>query len=286
MVYVWTGLTQAIGLKYYAIPGIDIPPDVGFQYIEPPEEQAFMRADEYDELIDDPTGFLYNVWLPRVSTDVSADRRSRPPIATTCRFVKGGMAMLQLLQRVRARRSRGCGTSPARSPPSPASSRRRSTSSPTSCAATSGLTMDMLTQPEKVLAACEALMPHLLHVALSHGRPERATCPSASGCTAAACRSSRRSSSRRTTGPRCKPIIEELWKHGHQTLFYAEGKWNAPPGSTSPNCPTGASSTTATRTTSSRSTSKLDHKFCLSGGIPNDLLSYGTPDEVRACCRR
>ncbi len=25
MVYVWTGLTQAIGLKYYAVPGIDLP---------------------------------------------------------------------------------------------------------------------------------------------------------------------------------------------------------------------------------------------------------------------
>lgn len=22
-----------------------------------------------------------------------------------------------------------------------------------------------------------------------------------------------------------KPIIEELWRQGHQTLFYAEGDW-------------------------------------------------------------
>lgn len=36
MVYVWTGLTQAIGLKYYAVPGIDVPADTGFQYREPP----------------------------------------------------------------------------------------------------------------------------------------------------------------------------------------------------------------------------------------------------------
>jgi len=67
MVYVWTGLTQAIGLKYYAVPGIDIPPDFGFQYLEPPEEKAFMKPDEYDQLIADPTAFLYQVWLPRVS---------------------------------------------------------------------------------------------------------------------------------------------------------------------------------------------------------------------------
>ena len=70
MVYVWTGLTQALGLKYYGIPGIDVDPTVGFQYREPDEEHAYMKPDEYDLLIDDPTGFLYNVWLPRVSTEI------------------------------------------------------------------------------------------------------------------------------------------------------------------------------------------------------------------------
>jgi len=31
---------------------------------------------------------------------------------------------------------------------------------------------------------------------------------------------------------------------------------------------------------------KLHHKFALSGGIPNVLLSYGQPDEVRTHCRK
>ena len=70
MVYGWSGLTQAIGLKYYAMPGVDLPIDTSFQYLEPPEDQAWMRADEYDLLIEDPTGYLFNVWLPRVSADV------------------------------------------------------------------------------------------------------------------------------------------------------------------------------------------------------------------------
>jgi hypothetical protein len=94
MVYVWTGLAQALGLRYYGIPGIHIPHTTGFNYLEPPEDGAFMREDEYDELIRDPTAFLYNVWLPRVSTEVS-----RLGEASTYRnnlaFVKGGMAMLQ-----------------------------------------------------------------------------------------------------------------------------------------------------------------------------------------------
>lgn len=24
-----------------------------------------------------------------------------------------------------------------------------------------------------------------------------------------------------------KPLIEELWRNGHQTMFYAEGNWDA-----------------------------------------------------------
>jgi hypothetical protein len=35
MVYVWTGLAQAAGLRYYGIPGIGIPHTTGFNYIEP-----------------------------------------------------------------------------------------------------------------------------------------------------------------------------------------------------------------------------------------------------------
>src|SRR5512144_2442374 len=93
MVYVWTGLTQAIGLRYYGIPGIGIPHTIGFNYIEPPEDQAFMREDEYDALIDDPTGFLYNVWLPRVSTEVS-QLGAPSTYRNNLSFVKGGMAMM------------------------------------------------------------------------------------------------------------------------------------------------------------------------------------------------
>ncbi|MCK5173593.1 MAG: hypothetical protein KAR47_09385, partial [Planctomycetes bacterium] len=37
MVYVWAGITQAAGLKYYAVPGVDLDVDTGFQYREPPE---------------------------------------------------------------------------------------------------------------------------------------------------------------------------------------------------------------------------------------------------------
>ncbi len=100
MVYVWTGLTQAIGLVYYGVPGIDVPPDTGFQYREPSEDKAFMKPDEYDALIDDPTAFLYNTWLPRVSADIrpmdAAHVLSQQP-----RFGQGRDGHEQLLRSLR-----------------------------------------------------------------------------------------------------------------------------------------------------------------------------------------
>jgi hypothetical protein len=72
MVYVWTGLVDSLGLKYYKIPGIELDENTGFQYLEPSEEEdAYMKADEYDLLIENPTLYLANVWLPRVSDSMT-----------------------------------------------------------------------------------------------------------------------------------------------------------------------------------------------------------------------
>src|SRR5215831_6132825 len=93
MVYVWTGLTQAIGLRYYGVPGIDVDAMTGFQYREPSEEDAYMKREEYDELIEDPVRFLYETWLPRVSGEASPNGQPAS-YRHNLSLVKGGMAML------------------------------------------------------------------------------------------------------------------------------------------------------------------------------------------------
>ena len=263
------------------MPGIELPPDAGFQYLEPPEDEACMRADEYDQLIEDPTGFLFNVWLPRVSADVSRDRASRPRIRNNLSFLKGGMAMMRYFtafgtQAARLRHESGTVSAISgilKAPFDIIADKLRGYK---------GLCMDMFAQPDKVLAACEALMPHLLHVACQRRRSAAATCRSAAGCTAAACRSSRRRSSRRFYWPTLKPIIEELWSRGHQTLFYAEGEWERAPRSTFAELPDLSIVYHVDRGDIFEVHRAVGHKFCLSGGIPNDLLAFGTPDEVRA----
>jgi len=282
MVYVWTGLTQAIGLEYYGTPGIDIPPDIGFQYREPNEQNAYMKADEYDALIADPTGFLYNVWLPRVSADVAP-----PGAPATYRnnlaFVKGGMAMLRYFlafgdQNARLREESGTVSAIAgilKAPFDIIADKLRGYV---------GLTMDMFEQPGKVLAACEALMPHLLNVALTSADPEKKVPVGFwmhRGCVPFVTPAQFESH----FWPTLRPIIEELWQNGLQILFYAEGDWNHHLDRFG-ELPGGSIVYHVDQADIFEVHEKIGHKFCLSGGIPNFVLGYRPPDEVRDCCRK
>ncbi len=282
MVYVWTGLTQAIGLKYYGIPGIDVPPDTGFQYLEPPEEEAHMRPDEYDALIDDPTGFLLNVWLPRVVNDAVAPGEPNT-LKNNLSYLKGGMAMLSYFTafgpQIELMKTE-CGVASAiagifKAPLDIIADKLRGYM---------GLSMDLVYQPDKVLAACEALMPHLYNVALTTADPDKLV-PIGfwmhRGCVPFVSFEQ----FDKFYWPTLKPIIEELWKNGHQTLFYAEGDWN-PHLKAFAELPDQSIVYHVDRGDIFEVHREIGHKFCLSGGIPNVMLAYGTPDEVRAYCKK
>jgi len=282
MVYVWTGLTQAIGIKYYGTPGIDIPPDIGFQYREPNEENAFMKADEYDELIDDPTAFLYSKWLPRASTDICAIGEPAT-YRNNLALVKGGMAMLNYFTAF------GPQCDALRTESGTVSAIAGIFKAPFDIIGDKlrgyiGLTMDMIEQPEKVLAACEALMPHLYKVALSTADANKQV-PIAfwmhRGCMPFVSEGQFDSH----YWPTLKPIIEELWRNGHQTLFYAEGDWKHHLHSFT-ELPDQSIVYHVDKGDIFETHKILGHKFCLSGGIPNMLLSYHPPDDVRTSVRK
>ncbi|HJN14988.1 MAG TPA: uroporphyrinogen decarboxylase family protein [Armatimonadota bacterium] len=276
MVYVWTGLTQAIGTEYYAVPGIDLPENTGFQYREPGEDAAYMGPDEYDALIEDPTGFLMNVWLPRISTDVVGIGEAST-MRNNLSFLKGGMAMMEYFaafgaQAVRLQEEAGMPGAIAgilKAPLDIIADKLRGYI---------GLTMDLLSQPEKVLAACEALAPHLCNVALSGADPTGnapVTIWMHRGCVPFV------TPEQFSTyyWPTLKPIILELWNQGIQTLFYAEGNWNHHLDAFA-ELPEGSIIYHVDQADIFEVHEKLGDRFCLSGGIPNFLLSYGTPEQV------
>jgi len=146
-----------------------------------------------------------------------------------------------------------------------------------------GLLTDLRERPEKVLAACEALVPHLTHVALSGADPE-GNVPIGlwmhRGCVPFV--SPRHFET--IYWPTLKPIIEAIWSQGHQVLFYAEGNWNAHLDSFA-ELPDQSIVYHVDQADIFEVHAKLGRKFCLSGGIPNFLLGYGTPDQVRERCK-
>ncbi len=282
MVYVWTGLTQAAGLKYYGVPGIDVPADVCFQYREPADQTSFMKREEYDDLIADPVRFLYETWLPRVSSDF-CERGQAVTFRNNLAFVKSSMAMMDYFtafgpQVERMRRE--CGTVSAicgmlKAPLDILGDKFRGYV---------GLAFDLMEIPEKVQQACEALMPHLGYLALTGADPQRQVPIPIwmhRGCTPFISKQHFKS----IYWPTLKPIVEALWAQGNQTLFYAEGKWDAHLEDFAA-LPEHSIVYHLDRTSPEKAHAILGRKFCLSGGVPNVNLAFSKPEEIRAICRR
>ncbi len=283
MVYVWTGLVDSVGLSYYTKPGIDTPPDSAFQYIEPKdEEQAYMKADEYDALTADPTGFLANVWMPRVNKDVQAIGEP-----TTYRnnlsWLKGGMGMLTYFQKfgeqnVRLRAESGTVGAIAgclKSPYDIIADKLRGYVP---------LCMDLYRQPDKVEAAAEALMPHMMYNAIAGADPEKKV-PISVWLHRGAVPFISVEQFERFFWPTMKQTIIELFKQGYQVLFYAEGNWDRTLEYVK-ELPDQSIIYHVDRGDIFEVHKQVGDKFCISGGIPNELLAFGTPEEVKECCKK
>ncbi len=280
MVYVWTGLTEANGTRYYAVPGIHIGANTGFQYLEPKEDQAFMLPEEYDHLIEDPTGFLFEVWLPRISGDVAALGRPTS-LRNNLSFLKGGMAMMKYFA--------GFGEQGARlrSESGTVSAISGILKAPLDILADKlrgylGLTTDLFERPDKVLAACRALAPHLFAVARGGADPDH-NVPIGlwmhRGCVPFVSHEQ----FELFYWPTLKPILQSLWGHGCQVLCYAEGNWDHHLDAFAELAP-GSIVFHLDQSDPVAVHSKLGDRFCLSGGVPAGLLGFGTPEQVRQSC--
>jgi hypothetical protein len=76
---------EAIGTNFARWPGGNLPPDVGNQVVE----QEFMKEDEYEHFLADPSDFIVRVWLPRVYSSLKPLAKL-PPLMS----LGPGMAMI------------------------------------------------------------------------------------------------------------------------------------------------------------------------------------------------
>jgi len=276
----WFGMQKALGWGI-TFPGIGLPVDGSNQWTEPAtEEEAYLKADEYDEFIDDPTAFLANVWLPRFM------RNLNPPgepvtFAHNMSLINGMLAYDLLFQTWGAKTTEliQSGVVPAvgsvlKAPLDILGDKLRGYVN---------LCIDLNERRDKVIAACEALMPHLFSLVAGGADP--------AGVTPSIIWMHRGSvpyiSPRDFNGiywATLKPIVQELWARGSQLILYAEGNWDRHLEAFA-ELPEKSVIFHVDKTDLARAHEALGGKFCLSGGIPLELLASGTPDQVRDRCK-
>ena len=157
-------LYDALGNRNYKLPGRDLKPDTQFQFVE----KDYMKAEEYDEFIDNPTAFMIKRACPRILGELDGDYTVRQANA----LVKGGMAQAAVGAHMRRRTmalAEECGmpqpTTGAFLAPFDALS--------DSLRDMKGIMMDMRRRPDKVLAACDKLADEMINFALGTADPFR-----------------------------------------------------------------------------------------------------------------
>jgi len=212
---VWAPLFDAVGCRLYQIPGRDLPPDIEFQFVE----AEWMKVEDYGVLIDNLPRFMMERYLPRVLAEFNERGSARSYMA----FLKGGMAYMmraQLLKQWREHMEKEYGL------PSPL---QGAVYAPFDVLADKlrglhGIMIDIHERPEKVVAACDALIPHVVNTALANADPLRRLpifIPLHRGCHPFL-------SPRQFDHfywPSLKKVITSLIEAGYTVRAYLEGDW-------------------------------------------------------------
>lgn len=277
----WYGMSEAIGWNGIVFPGVGWDVNSVTQWSEPhDEETALLKVDEYDAFTEDPTAWLMNTWFGRMSKHIE-------PLGSPVTYnhnialISGAMSFLTYMNDFGTYGAEfvKAGIVPAnagtlKAPLDLLGDKLRGYVN---------LCFDLLERPDKVKAACEAMMPHVLKCALAGADPTGQvpiTIWMHRGCTPFVSPKVFREIYWATL----RPVIEEIWAHGHQTLFYAEGDWDEHLADFA-ELPEGSIIYHVDRGDIFKAREVFGNRFCISGGVGNDILARGTTKDVENRCR-
>ncbi len=278
MVYVWTGMTETYGTKYLRVPGIDLEPNESFQYMEPrTEEDAFMKMEDYDEFIENPTEFVANVWMPRISKYIVGPGKENT-FKNNMAWLKGGISCMMYFQKLGAQVARmkeetatvSCLAGALKAPFDILADKFRGFR---------GVAYDIRRCPDKLLKATEAVAPYMKWNALAGADPEKKV-PVGHWMHRGATGFFSQEIFDKFYWPTLKMVTEEIWEAGHQTIYYAEGKWGKNL-KTFRELPDKSIIFHCDKDDIYEVHRILGDKFAISGGVPNDLLAFGEPEDVK-----
>lgn len=263
-------LFDAIGCRTYRLPGRDLPADTQFQFVE----KEYVRAEEYARLIADPKSFMLECFLPRVLGEFTPPGTGRSHVA----FLKAGMAQMMMIQ---VMRNRSLHLQEKYGMPQPMTG---AFLAPFDVVADimrglTGSMMDMYRRPDDLKAACDVLVPEMVHLALNTADPFRRY-PIFVPTHKAMFLSPEQFDE--FYWPSFKNTLELLIEAGHTVRAYLEGDWSAhlhrlrelPPGKVLFDIDSQGDIFKAKEI--------LGGHSCIAGGIKDSELILGTPAEMRA----
>lgn len=269
---------KAASWKYLHVPGVDVHLDSVLQFSEPEEEaDAFLLEDEYDEFTSDPTAFLVNKWFARNTSRLA---KAGQPVTFdhNVALMSGAMAYANYMNAF------GPAAHDLKYKSALVSANAGMIKAPFDILCDKfrgfiGAAIDTLERPRQVLKACEALMPHIVANALAGADPDKQvpiTIWAHRGCQPFISPDTFNA----IMWPTLKPVFEDIIAKGYQILFYGEGNWEAhydallelPPGSIIYHLDKGDPALAAR---------KLKERFAISGGLSYEVLSRGSPQDVR-----
>ncbi|MCL6635013.1 MAG: uroporphyrinogen decarboxylase [Peptococcaceae bacterium] len=266
---IWAPLFDAVGCKTYKLPGRDLPPRTQFQFVE----EEYMKADEYDVLINDPVEFMMDRFLPRVLGDVAEPGSVRSRMA----FLKGGMAHMMMVQ---VMRNRSVYLQEKLGMPQPMTGAFLAPFDVIADAMRGlrGILLDIYRQPDKVLEACDVIVHEIANFALSTADPLKRYpifVPTHKACFLSP------KQFETFYWPSFKKTMEILIEAGYTIRAYLEGDWGhhwhhlleLPKGKVLCDIDNQGDIFKAWEV--------LGGHQCLAGGIPDSMFILGTPQEMR-----
>ncbi|TAJ94035.1 MAG: hypothetical protein EPO31_07610 [Gammaproteobacteria bacterium] len=291
-----------LGYNTYRWPGGKLPPDVSFQYVE----GEYMPAGDYDALINDPTGYMMRRYAPRVFDNLKGLARM-PNFFKTMQITEViSMVMAfthpelrEALERLlKAGEMLKAGMEKSRKTNLELTERYGVSGFFTNiCFApfdmigdtlrgTQGVLMDIYRRPDKLLAACEAVVPAAIDMSITNrmpGAPPISFIPLHKGADAFMSREQFKV----FYWPTLRKQIDGIIEAGMIPLLFVEGGYDkrldliAEAG-----LPKGKTVWLFDRTDMQKAKEYLGDVACIAGNVPASQFSAGTPESIEEQCRQ
>ena len=279
--------------RVFSWPGHGAPKELGLQCID----RAWMDAEEYDDFISDPTDFLTRRLLPRVCGGLQGLARLGCVLDRAGYFASwADPDVLESLERLVAV---GKETTAWFHKLVPTLDRLQGLGFPPYVGAiclapfdflgndlrgTKELALDLYRRPEKVIDACNHLVPMIVRSVMGCTRPNMPPCvfwPLHRGADALMSLDQFKT----FYWPSLRAVALALIDEGFIPVFFGEGSLDSRLEIIASDLPRGRTVWLLDRTDMALAKATLGKVAAIQGNVPLSLLQFGTPEAVRAYCR-